>query len=650
MTSIATSLFMPPIGSVQALVAAPASGFGAALATPVAGTAGIAAAPRAVSLPDPATTAALMVSEKQLPAQITAFGVPLAAPVRATPGAKPPATPAAAKLTTASALPAILVVKSPVPVTAPFPAAVAQPSTPVATKPGRPIIPIPEHAEVPAPRGNAPEPEPAIAVPAKLRTIDALPVILVDRSPPAPTAPRIEAAAAPPAILVAAAVPPSRALPTRPTPEAPSAAPGSPPVAAQRVLSAPAFAPDILLDGPEPAPESPVELPVEAAAVVQPRSVPQTRSEAPVTALPPAPKQPLVAALVPELPVAAALPVATQPPAVIAAAAVFEIEAPTPAPVAKPKQMAAKTIDRVALAEPAAPAASVMPAELVAAPLSAVRPAKTEPSHAVELAAELPEPELVLAETKLPVPVAFILTPQPRVADSAPAPADDHTGVATASASPAALPATLAEVPSPTADVVPAAPVTVDAPAPAAQPAVSSGTLHVAMLELAPQRHAAAPTPPNAIELPEPVVSARSGSIGREMGIVIARHAAIGGGEAITVRLDPVDMGRIEVRLTFAEDGQLRAVVAADNPAALDLLRRDSADLNRALADAGVRSDQHSLRFDTRSGSGDQPGGQGSQNRRDPVVPIRISDVTEPVDLGHEDHPRGMNGRIDMMA
>jgi hypothetical protein len=650
MTSIATSLFMPPIGSVQALVVAPASGFGAALATPVAATSGIAAAPRAISLPDPATTAALMVSEKQLPAQITAFGVPLAAPVRATPEASPPAMPAAAKLTTASALPAILVVKSPVPVAAPVPAVVAQPSTAVATKADWPIIPVPEQAVVPAPRGNAPEPEPAIAVPAKLRTIDALPVILVDRSPPAPTAPRIEAAAAPPATLVAAAAPPSRALPPRPTREALSAAAGAPPAAAPRVLSAPAFAPDILLDGPEPAPESPVELPVEAAAVAQPRPVPQIRSEAPVTALPPAPKQPLVAGLVPEPPVAKALPAAT-PPGVIAAAAVFEIEAPTAAPVAKPKQMTAKTIDRVAPAEPAAPAAPVMPAELVAAPLSAVSPAKTEPSHGGKPAAELPEPEPVLAEVTLPVPVTLMPASQPRVADSAPAPADDHTGVATASASPAALPATLAEVPSPTADFVPAAPAIADTPAPAAQPVLSSDTLQpVAMLEPASQRQAAVPVLPTAIEPQEPVVSARTGSIGREMGIVIARHAATGGGEAITVRLDPVDMGRIEVRLTFSEDGQLRAVVAADNPAALDLLRRDSADLNRALADAGVRSDQHSLRFDTRAGSGDQPGGQGSQNRRDPVVPIRIPAVTEPVDVGQEDHPRGMNGRIDMMA
>ena len=53
--------------------------------------------------------------------------------------------------------------------------------------------------------------------------------------------------------------------------------------------------------------------------------------------------------------------------------------------------------------------------------------------------------------------------------------------------------------------------------------------------------------------------------------------------------------------LTFEDGGPLRAVVAASQPATLDLLRRDSADLNRALAQAGIGTDAQSFSFSTQS-------------------------------------------------
>ena len=76
-------------------------------------------------------------------------------------------------------------------------------------------------------------------------------------------------------------------------------------------------------------------------------------------------------------------------------------------------------------------------------------------------------------------------------------------------------------------------------------------------------------------------VNARPGQIGREMGVEIARHLSAGG-EELTVRLNPAEMGRIEVRLSFDDRGTLRAVVAAESAAALEMLRRDHADLGLA--------------------------------------------------------------------
>jgi flagellar hook-length control protein FliK len=101
-----------------------------------------------------------------------------------------------------------------------------------------------------------------------------------------------------------------------------------------------------------------------------------------------------------------------------------------------------------------------------------------------------------------------------------------------------------------------------------------------------------------------PTVTAQPGQIGQQMGVEIARTARAGD-EQLTVRLNPIEMGRIEVKLSFDERGTVRAVIAAESAAALEMLRRDSGDLNRALADAGIRSDAQSFRFDSRAGSGE---------------------------------------------
>jgi flagellar hook-length control protein FliK len=137
----------------------------------------------------------------------------------------------------------------------------------------------------------------------------------------------------------------------------------------------------------------------------------------------------------------------------------------------------------------------------------------------------------------------------------------------------------------------------------------------------APPLDAASP-PPFALSLPgqiattsrpaaplaeSPIVKAQPGQLGHEIGVQIAHRVAAGGDELI-VRLDPPTLGRIEVRMTFDDRASLRAVFTADSAPALDMLRRDGADLTRALSDAGIRSDAQTLRFDSRGGdSGGQP-------------------------------------------
>lgn len=200
-----------------------------------------------------------------------------------------------------------------------------------------------------------------------------------------------------------------------------------------------------------------------------------------------------------------------------------------------------------------------------------------------------------------------------------------------------------AEAGTPSFDVAGAAPLA-DSP-----DGLPTSLLSQALPNAAP-RPAGQPYPAAHAAAPQPVVTAQPGQIGREMGVEIARSVAAGKDEVL-IRLDPAEMGRIDVRLSFDREGSLRAVVAADSPAALDMLRRDAGDLTRALADAGVRADTQSFRFDSRggdAGSGWQRGQQGEQGRGGSGGMAQGSAGTgdEPIHY----RPLRASGRVDLMA
>ncbi len=147
----------------------------------------------------------------------------------------------------------------------------------------------------------------------------------------------------------------------------------------------------------------------------------------------------------------------------------------------------------------------------------------------------------------------------------------------------------------------------------------------------------------------EPLVVARPGLIGHQVGVEIARCVSAGGDELV-VRLIPAELGRIEVRMSFDERGGLRAVIAADSPAALEILRRDSADLSRSLSDAGVRSDSQSLHFQTDGGNG------GTNHQRSPWLNANLRTArgasigtTDDIDLTPYQQLR-TSGRYDLLA
>ena len=90
------------------------------------------------------------------------------------------------------------------------------------------------------------------------------------------------------------------------------------------------------------------------------------------------------------------------------------------------------------------------------------------------------------------------------------------------------------------------------------------------------------------------------------------QRAAAAGRDQIRIRLHPAELGQIVVKLKLASDGIVKAVVLVDRPETLELMQRDARGLERALQDAGLKTDSGSLSFNLRGES--EPGSNGEHD------------------------------------
>jgi len=74
-----------------------------------------------------------------------------------------------------------------------------------------------------------------------------------------------------------------------------------------------------------------------------------------------------------------------------------------------------------------------------------------------------------------------------------------------------------------------------------------------------------------------------------EVAVTIATQAQSGKSQ-FEIRLDPPDLGRIDVQLSVDSGGNVSSRIVAERPETLDLLRRDAPQLERALQNAGLNS------------------------------------------------------------
>jgi len=128
-----------------------------------------------------------------------------------------------------------------------------------------------------------------------------------------------------------------------------------------------------------------------------------------------------------------------------------------------------------------------------------------------------------------------------------------------------------------------------------------------------------------------------------------ALHA---GADRISVQLKPAELGRVDVKMELGHDGRIMAVVTADNKDTLDLLKRDSGDLQRALENAGMQLDSGDLSFNLRGDESQYAEQQNNTRGQNGPIGKADKDEDDLLDAAFitEQNTDISKGRIDVKA
>jgi flagellar hook-length control protein FliK len=113
------------------------------------------------------------------------------------------------------------------------------------------------------------------------------------------------------------------------------------------------------------------------------------------------------------------------------------------------------------------------------------------------------------------------------------------------------------------------------------------------------------------------------------------------------LRLDPPELGRVEVRLDVSRDHRVTAVIAADSPQALTELARHARDLEQMLQGAGLELSDNGLSFDLRQGSERAETAEFTGSVGDSAALVEDAAPVAARPLGYE---RWRGVRVDMMV
>lgn len=365
-------------------------------------------------------------------------------------------------------------------------------------------------------------------------------------------------------------------------PDADGAPPDTAPLLEGRASAAGAPPPPVLSTG-----DTVPAIPKDVLDNFAPRApVIAANDDASVPAAPPAPQAAAPAA--PTAPVPAQMQAIASDPNVVSvqARAVADTETNDETPASTPAQSAANATPRTSA--PATPSVATLPETPV---LSA------EP----ELAAD-PDIKAKAADTALAV-----LTQKPETAPASAKPAvpAETNAAAPAPAAPADPLADKALDVKPTdpkdalSETVAVEKPVAEKPAPADKPAPQNDT------------RAANPVPVN----DKPVAAEAAARAAQQQSLPATAIPQIAseiaskvkrGASRFEIRLDPPELGRIDVRIDIDKDGRVTSRLMVEKTETLDLLKADQRALERALHDAGFKSDQNALSFSLKDDRGGQ--------------------------------------------
>jgi flagellar hook-length control protein FliK len=128
---------------------------------------------------------------------------------------------------------------------------------------------------------------------------------------------------------------------------------------------------------------------------------------------------------------------------------------------------------------------------------------------------------------------------------------------------------------------------------------------------------------------------------------IVAR--ARDGQNRFEIRLDPPELGRVDVHLRVDRDGNVSSRLIVERSETLDLLRRDAPSLERALQNAGLKTGEQGLQFSLR----DQMLGREHNDRQAPSGAARVviaDDEAQPSAAARNGYGRliGLGAGIDI--
>ncbi|MCA6114656.1 flagellar hook-length control protein FliK [Bradyrhizobium sp. WSM 1738] len=137
------------------------------------------------------------------------------------------------------------------------------------------------------------------------------------------------------------------------------------------------------------------------------------------------------------------------------------------------------------------------------------------------------------------------------------------------------------------------------------------------------------PTQPSAAHTTTPVATsqltatAATGAAVPVSGLAMEIAASVRSGKTrFEIRLDPAELGRIDVRIDVDRNGQVTSHLTVERPETLSMLRQDANQLQRALDNAGLSTGNGGLQFSLRdqSSQGQNDGNQSNPNAHRIVV------------------------------